>query len=85
MLIKFLRINCLISGLSSPIAKIDGQLGIGAMLDSCADFFYPMFLRTHVTTDTPTMGFVDKQGPSGETMNELLIIFFCHIFCQNGE
>ena len=45
MLIKFLRINCLISGLSSPIAKIDGQLGIGAMLDSCADFFYPMFLR----------------------------------------
>jgi len=45
MLIKFLRINCLISGHSPPIVKLDGQPGIGAMLDSCADFFYPMFLR----------------------------------------
>ena len=39
MLIKFLRGNCLINAISPRIIKLCSQLGIGAMLDSCADFF----------------------------------------------
>lgn len=39
MLIKYLRFNCLINGISPRIVNLGSQLGIGAMLDSCADFF----------------------------------------------
>lgn len=45
MLIGFLNINCLISEISSLIVSLDGQPWIGAMLDLCADFFYPMFFE----------------------------------------
>ena len=70
MLIKYLRFNCLINGISPCIVNLGSQLGIGAMLDSCADFFYPMFLRgggiqlrgsiVLLSKNLPSMGFLWK-------------------------
>ena len=45
MLIKFLRSNCLIKGVSPRIVRLGSQPGMGVLLRSLADFFYPMFLR----------------------------------------